>query len=255
MKRILSIFFVLVLIGSFLYFEGFNIVSNFFYADSLQESETKDASLENRSMESTAAEDKDIKNIEGYSGEPFVEVNGNIPYFSESELTEEAYEEYGSLDALGRCGVCTACIGKELMPTGERESISSIKPTGWCNVRYKGVVEGGYLYNRCHLIGYQLTGENRNRENLITGTRYMNVEGMLPFENMVAEYIEKSGNHVLYRVTPVFEGDNLLAYGVRIEAQSVEDGGDGIRFNVFCYNVQPGIKINYKDGSSKMKKK
>lgn len=194
----------------------------------------------------------DMANIPAYSGKPYVVVNGNTPYFSDSELTTTSYESYSDLDSLGRCGVCIASVGQDIMPTEERGSIGSVKPTGWQTVKYNGVVDGNYLYNRCHLIGYQLTAENANDKNLITGTRYMNVEGMLPFENMVADYVKETDNHVLYRVTPIFEGNNLVASGVLMEAKSVEDGGDGILFCVYCYNVQPNVTINYLDGSSKI---
>lgn len=187
--------------------------------------------------------------IPPYAGEAFVALNGNIPLFTESELVTNSFEYYSPLDSLGRCGVTYACIGTDIMPTEERGNIGQIKPTGWHTVKYEGI-DGNYLYNRCHLIGYQLTGENANEQNLITGTRSMNVDGMLPFENMVADYVKETGNHVLYRVTPIFEGDNLLATGVQMEAMSVEDEGAGIFFHVFVYNVQPGIVINYADGSS-----
>lgn len=187
-----------------------------------------------------------------FSGSPSIVINGNKPSFTDEEITSDSFEEYGDLDIFGRCTTAMACIGKDLMPTTERESIASVKPTGWNQNKYPGIVDSDppYLYNRCHLIGYQLTGENANEKNLITGTRYMNVEGMLPYENMVANYIHSTGNHVMYRVTPVFDGSNLLCRGVQIEAYSVEDSGKGICFNVFCYNVQPGIEINYFDGSN-----
>lgn len=178
-----------------------------------------------------------------------MEIDQNEPSFTKEEITEDAYEYYGELDELGRCTVAEACIGKELMPTEERGSIGHVKPSGWQTVKYD-FVDGKYLYNRCHLIGFQLTGENDNEKNLITGTRYMNVEGMLDFENMVADYIDETGNHVMYRVTPVFEGENLLASGVEMEAYSVEDEGEGISFHVFCYNVQPGVEIDYETGYS-----
>ena len=190
-----------------------------------------------------------LDTLPAYSGSPYVAVNDNEPYFSEADYTTDSYESYSPLDALGRCGVCIASIGQDLMPTEERGSIGSIKPTGWQTVKYD-TVDGKYLYNRCHLIGYQLTGENANERNLITGTRYLNVQGMLPFENMVADYVKETGNHVLYRATPVFEGENLLASGVLLEGYSVEDSGGGICFNVYCYNVQPGIAIDYATGSS-----
>lgn len=184
-----------------------------------------------------------------FDGSAWCAVHGNVPYFTEDELCAVSYEHYGSLDSLGRCGTAAASIGTDLMPTEERGSIGQVKPTGWHTVKYDNV-DGKYLYNRCHLIGYQLSGENANERNLITGTRYLNVSGMLPFENLVADYVKETDNHVLYRVTPVFEGDNLLASGVLMEAQSVEDGGDGVLFCVFCYNVQPGIRIDYATGDS-----
>lgn len=190
-----------------------------------------------------------LSSIPAYSGSPYVAVNNNIPYFTEQDYTTSSYEYYSDLDSLGRCGVCVASIGKDLMPTEERDSIGSVKPTGWHTVKYDNV-DGKYLYNRCHLIGYQLSGENANTRNLITGTRYLNIQGMLPFENMVADYVKETGNHVLYRATPIFDGSNLLASGVLLEGFSVEDKGDGICFNVFCYNVQPGISIDYASGNS-----
>lgn len=195
-----------------------------------------------------------LDNIPKYSDCPYVEINNNKPVFSSSDKrNKKAFEKYSDLDELGRCGVAYANICKELMPTEERGSIGMVKPSGWQTVKYMGLVEGNYLYNRCHLIGYQLAGENANEKNLITGTRYLNVEGMLPFENKVADYIKEHPNrHVLYRVTPIFEGDNLVASGVQMEAYSVEDKGKGVCFNVYCYNVQPNIIINYSDGKSKL---
>lgn len=188
-----------------------------------------------------------LQNIPEYAREPYVELNGNVPDFSEDQFTTQSYEFYTDLDQIGRCGICYANIGPDLMPTEERGSISSVHPSGWVQAQYD-CVDGKNLYNRCHLIGYQLTGENANDHNLITGTRYLNVEGMLPFENQVAEYIRETGHHVLYRVTPVFEGSNLVASGVEMEAQSVED--DTISFHVYCYNVQPGVVIDYATGES-----
>lgn len=190
-----------------------------------------------------------IAEVPEYYGVPYVEINDNEPEFTEAELTTESYEEYSELDPLGRCGTAEACIGEDLMPDGEREDISEVEPTGWENREYD-IVDGGYVYNRCHLIGFQLSGENANEENLITGTRYMNTEGMLPFENMVAEYVQETDNHVMYRVTPVFEGDDLVASGVQMEAESVEDGGAGICFNIYVYNVQPEIIIDYSTGAN-----
>ena len=180
---------------------------------------------------------------------PYVVINENIPDFEEADFTTECFENYSELDILGRCGVAYANVGKEIMPTEERGSISSVRPTGWQNVKYDNV-DGKYLYNRCHLIGYQLTAENANERNLITGTRYMNVQGMLPFENEVAEYVKENNNHVLYRVTPIFKDNNLVASGVQMEAESVEDRGEGVLFNVYVYNNQPGIEIDYATGAS-----
>ena len=193
-----------------------------------------------------------LDSLPAYAGEPYVILYGNEPSFTEEErTTTQVYEVYEPLDLLGRCGVTEACIGPELMPTEERGQIGMVKPSGWHTVRYDDLVEGRYLYNRCHLIGYQLTGENANEANLITGTRYLNMEGMLPFENLVADYVQETGNRVLYRVTPDFHGLELVARGVQMEAWSVEDSGEGISFHVYCYNVQPGIEIDYLDGDSR----
>lgn len=187
--------------------------------------------------------------IPAYEGKAYVAVNNNEPFFTDSDMTTTAFENYSDLDSLGRCGVAYANICKEIMPTEKRGKIGMIKPSGWHTVKYD-VIKDRYLYNRCHLIGYQLAGENANPKNLITGTRYLNVEGMLPFENLVADYVNNTGNHVLYRVTPMFSGSNLVANGVLIEAKSVEDNGGGILYNVYCYNVQPGVGINYENGDS-----
>ena len=192
-----------------------------------------------------------LADIPAYTTEPYVVINNNIPFFTVSSDMTESYEFYSELDALGRCGIVYANIGKDIMPTEDRESIGSVKPTGWVTAKYD-IVEGNYLYNRCHLIGFQLTGENANTKNLITGTRYMNVIGMLPFENMVDDYIDETGNHVMYRVYPMFDGDNLVAAGALMEAWSVEDNGEGICFNVFVYNIQPGITIDYATGNSEL---
>ena len=186
-----------------------------------------------------------------YNGSPYEQLNGNVPAFTEQEITDKSFEYYSELDSLGRCGAATACIGQDIMPTEERGEIGQIKPSGWHLAKYD-VVDGKYLYNRCHLIGFQLAGENANEKNLITGTRYLNVTGMLPFENEVADYVKSTGNHVMYRVTPVFDGDKLVADGVQMEAYSVEDKGAGVQFNVFCYNVQPGIVIDYATGESRL---
>lgn len=192
-----------------------------------------------------------LSDILPFSDKPYVVLNNNQPYFDSSDYTTDSFEYYSSLDNQGRCGVVYACIGKDIMPSGERGETGQIKPTGWHTVKYD-IVDGKFLYNRCHLIGWQLTGETSNERNLITGTRYLNIQGMLPFENMVADYIKETENHVLYRVTPCFEKNNLLAHGVQIEAYSVEDDGAGVCFNVFCYNVQPGVTIDYSSGNSKL---
>lgn len=193
-----------------------------------------------------------LAEIASYSGEPYTTVHNNVPYFADSDFTAESFEFYSELDAAGRCGTAYACIGLDLMPTEERGEIGNIKPAGWHTVKYNEYIDGNYLYNRCHLIGYQLSGESANEKNLITGTRYLNVQGMLPFENMVADYVQETENHVLYRVTPVFEGENLLASGVLMEAASVEDKGEGILFCVYVYNVQPAIEIDYATGESRL---
>lgn len=192
-----------------------------------------------------------LSNIPEYSGRPFVVINDNVPSFNKYELTTKGYETYASLDSLGRCGGAVASCGREIMPkeNEERDSISAVKPSGWVQAQYDWV-SGKYLYNRCHLIGWQLSAENANKRNLITGTRYMNTEGMLPFENMVADYIRETDNHVAYRITPIYNGSDLVAKGVQMEAYSVEDDGEGICFNVFCYNVQPGVEIDYTTGRS-----
>lgn len=194
----------------------------------------------------------DISDIDKFTGYNYIELNGNIPVFEEID-TSKSFEEYSELDSLGRAGSAFANIGVDLMPTEKRGSIGMIKPSGWHTIKYD-IVDGKYLYNRCHLIGYQLTGENANEKNLITCTRQMNTKGMLDFENKVADYIKSTSNHVLYRVTPVYKNDNLLATGVIIEAKSVEDNGEGILFNVFVYNIQNGIEIDYKTGESSLKK-
>lgn len=180
---------------------------------------------------------------------PYVVINENMPFFTEDEIVSESYELYGELDGLGRCTVAIACVGIDLMPNENRGSIGSIKPSGWQTVKYD-FISGKYLYNRCHLIGYQLTGENANKQNLITGTRFLNIEGMLTFENMIADYVKETENHVMLRVTPIFEGENLVASGVLMEAWSVEDNGEGICFNIYAYNNQPGVIIDYATGDS-----
>ena len=191
----------------------------------------------------------DLKDIPAFTDKAYYEINGNVPFFTVAPDFTESFEVYTELDELGRCGVVYANIGQDLMPTGERGSISHVKPTGWHSVKYD-FVDGKSLYNRCHLIGWQLTAEDANKQNLITGTRYLNVTGMLPFENMIADYVKETGNHVMYRVTPIFEGDNLVAHGVLMEGWSVEDSGEGVCFNVYAYNNQPGVVIDYPTGDN-----
>ena len=222
--------------------------------DSFENNESSNISTpsdnkDNTNQTQSGSKPVSLDSIPAYSGKAFVTINNGNPGFSDSDLKTKSYEYYSPRDRLGRCGVVHACIGRDIMPTEDRGSIGMVKPTGWHTVKYD-CVDGKYLYNRCHLIGFQLTGENANEENLITGTRYMNVTGMLPFENMVADYVKETGNHVMYRVTPLFKGNNLLAHGVQMEAYSVEDDGDGICFNVFVYNVQPQITIDYATGES-----
>lgn len=214
------------------------------WGTSIEEDTSEETSAgETSSDEASSAEEEEVV-------EPYIVENDNIPYFSDQEIEQaEVYAEYGELDALGRVTEANAVLGQELMPDKEREDISGVKPTGWQQAKYANV-DGGWLYNRSHLIGYQLTGENANPKNLMTGTRYFNVEGMLPFENYVANYIEETGNLVRYRITPVFEGDNLLASGVFMEALSIEDYGESLRMNVYIPNVQPGVEIDYATGDS-----
>ncbi|MBR3888199.1 MAG: DNA/RNA non-specific endonuclease [Clostridia bacterium] len=218
-----------------------------------EKEETSNSQEENPSEDSNVDQSLErsfsLESLPEYKDEPYVIINDNIPFFDEDDMTTKSYEMFSELDELGRCGVVHASIGKDLMPTEEREYIGYVKPTGWQASRYEGV-DGGYLYNRCHLIGFQLTGENANEKNLITGTRFMNVQGMLPFENQVANYVKNTENHVMYRVTPIFEEENLVASGVLMEAKSVEDNGDGVMFNVYCYNVQPNIVIDYSTGAN-----
>lgn len=193
-----------------------------------------------------------LDNIPKYDDSPYIKIDDNIPDFTDEQKSlTKSYEKYGKLDSLGRCTYAISCIGKDLMPTEERGAIGSVKPTGWQIAKYD-FIDGKYLYNRCHLIGYQLTGENANECNLITGTRYLNIDGMLPFENDIADYIDITNNHVLYEVTPIYKGDNLVASGVHMQAYSVEDKGEGICFNIYCYNVQPGVDIDYATGNNKI---
>lgn len=207
------------------------------------------ASSQQTASENTKVESVSLEEIPEYDGDPYVVVEDNEPEFEEEDMTTQSFEEYSELDDLGRCHEAYANVSLDTMPVEERGNISSVIPSGWENQEYD-FVDGGYVYNRCHLIGYQLTGENANEKNLITGTRYMNVEGMLPFENEVADYIWETDNHVLLRVTPIYDGDSLVASGVQMEAKSVEDDGEGVEFNVFCYNVQPGVEIDYATGEN-----
>lgn len=268
-KRFLALLLSVIMIFSFVgcdvekndYDNSSAVVSSTNSSESLNESSDNETSQKPESSSSQnnkptevgteSAKPIDPKSLPAYSGTAYTVVNNNLPNFSSSELTTIGYEKYSTRDSLGRCGYAIASCGKEIMPRPDekRGSISSITPTGWIQKSYSGI-SGGYLWNRCHLIGWQLSAENANRENLITGTRYMNINGMLPFENMVADYIKETGNHVAYRITPIFEGKNLVCSGVQMEAYSVEDNGDGICFNVYCYNVQPGITINYVNGDS-----
>ena len=218
---------------------------------SADESTNKNTRMSNETsdkLSDTPSTSYDLESIPEYSGEPYVTIHDNVPFFLEEELTTDAFETYSELDDLGRCGTAYANICEDIMPTEKRGKIGMIKPSGWHTVKYTGI-DGNYLYNRCHLIGYQLSAENANEKNLITGTRYLNVTGMLPFENMVADYVNETGNHVLYRVTPIYNQENLVADGVLMEAQSVEN--DDLAFCVYCYNVQPGIEIDYHTGDSK----
>lgn len=197
----------------------------------------------------TTADEINFSTVPDYTEEPIYVYNNNQPLFTKQEITDDAYESYSDLDELGRVGTATACLGPETLPTENREDISSVAPSGWINHSYD-IVDGGYLYNRCHMIGFQLSGENDNKENLFTGTRYMNVDGMLPYENQTKEYIDETDNHVMYRVTPDFEDDNLVCDGVLMEAYSVEDNGSGLSFCIYVYNVQPGITIDYTTGEN-----
>ena len=253
-KTLLSSIFILIVCVGFVLFQTSHPQSDTYTVDT-GSFETQDVEqLETHTSNTSGNSNSVIFTLDlvpEYSGDPHVVINNNAPYFTEDDFIETSYEYYSELDDLGRCGEAIANIGQDLMPTEKRGSIGSVKPTGWHTIKYD-IVDGKYLYNRCHLIGYQLTGENANTKNLITGTRYLNIEGMLPFENMIADYIKETNNHVLYRVTPIFEENNLVASGVLIEAQSVEDNGEGIMFNVYCYNVQPGVIINYLDGSSSL---
>ncbi len=202
-------------------------------------------------LETSETASYSLSEIPPYENRPYVVLEDNMPAFSEADMSTESFETYSDLDRLGRCGVAFANVGRDLMPTEKRGSIGMVKPSGWQLAKFD-IVDGKYLYNRCHLLGYQLTGENANEQNLITGTRYMNVDGMLPFEDMVADYVKETGGHVLYRVTPIYDGNDLVARGVQMEGYSVEDDGEGVCFNVFVYNVQPGIEIDYSNGANRL---
>lgn len=252
-KSLIMTFGILVCLFGFISCSSTNISSINNIVQSLENYNSNNILLTNPN-ENNNYSNIDVSNISDipeYSGEDYIILNNNVPNFSDSDLTTTSFEEYSPLDSLGRCGVAYANVGTDIMPTEKRESISSVKPSGWQSVKYD-IVEGKYLYNRSHLIGYQLTAENANARNLITGTRYFNATLMLPYENMVADYIKETNNHVLYRVTPLFEGNNLVATGVQMEAKSVEDNGEGIEFNVFVYNVQPGITIDYATGNNSL---
>ncbi len=231
MKKVLSFLLITILLGAAGWF--------------LWNSEHKEAPVSEQ-IEQTY----DIQNLPDYSGDPAVEINGGVPAFAEDDLKTEFYQRLSELDSKGRCGAAIACVDKQHMPSGERKEIDTIKPSGWKGGKYDFIDNGGFLYNRCHMIGWQLTGENAEERNLITGTRYFNVEGMLPYENQVARYVRRTSNHVLYRVTPVFVGDEMLCRGVQLEAESVEDKGESLMFNVYCYNVQPGVEIDYLTGEN-----
>lgn len=252
MKKILNVFMVLLLACTLL-LTGCNvqIEQNNNNLTQKEESIQKENTPQKENETQNEASNVTLSNIPPYSGSPYIAINQNEPILPKEDMTTKSFESYSALDDLGRCGVAYANVGKDLMPTEKRGNISSVKPTGWQSVKYDHV-DGKNLYNRCHLIGYQLTAENANDRNLITGTRYLNVEGMLPFENMIADYIKETGNHVLYKVEPIFEEDNLVASGVHMQGYSVEDEGEGISFNVYAYNVQPGVVIDYTTGESKL---
>ncbi len=222
------------------------------YDSTINITQTTEASTENVSTYKINVEETMLPAIPDYTGTAFVVVNNNVPFFSDNDLSNTVFETYSELDELGRCGVAYANICQDLMPDTERESIGQVKPSGWHTINYHELIDGNYLYNRCHLIGYQLAGENANEKNLITGTRYLNVEGMLPFENQIADYVKSTNHHVLYRVTPIFKDRELVCRGVLMEAQSIED--DSCVFCVYCYNVQPGIGIDYATGNSWIEK-
>lgn len=233
-SKISTIIFVIIL-----------LICSIYYKDDIEKNINENES-------SSIVNIRTTNSIPTFEENTIITINNNEPIFDNTDKTEESFEKYGELDSLGRCTAAYANVSEETMPTEKRESIGSVKPTGWQTAKYDNI-DGKYLYNRCHLIGYQLTGENANKKNLITCTRQANARDMLKYENQVAEYVKKTHNHVLYRVTPVFKDTNLLATGIQMEALSVEDNGDGIKFNIFIYNVQDGIEIDYKTGKSKLK--
>ena len=237
LTKILLSIMVLVLLVAFEYY-GKDII--------------KTSEIQLESNQATQEISFNLGSIPEFNGKnPYVIINNNIPKFEEKEYNTQSFEKYSELDVLGRCGQAFANVSKDTMPNEKRGDIGLVKPSGWHISKYD-FIDGKYLYNRCHLIGYQLTAENANKQNLITGTRYLNVQGMLPFENEVADYVKKTNGHVLYRVTPIFEENNLVASGVQMEAESVEDRGKGVQFNVYVYNVQPGVKINYETGENEL---
>ncbi len=243
---------LLSVIFTLLFFAGCSTNGNIENNTSNADISSQQSSIENIEQSNSLSQDLKfgVKDIPAYTDKAYITINNNKPYFTADEITSKSFETYSELDNLGRCGVAFSCVGKDLMPTEERGSIGQIKPSGWVMAKYD-FVDGKYLYNRCHLIGYQLTAENANEKNLITGTRYLNIQGMLSFENKIADYVKTTGNHVMYRVTPIFEGDNLVASGLLMEGYSVEDKGEGINFCVYAYNVQPGVEIDYATGESK----
>ena len=249
-KSISALLIILMLFCSCSYTSNNNSVSEVTSKATVQSNENTKTKSTHKSESNTSYKSIDTDNLPEFNNYPYATINNNIPDFDKSDMTTTSYETYGRLDYLGRCTSCIACIGRDLMPTTKRGAIGEVKPTGWRSDKYENI-DGHYLYNRCHLIGYQLTAENANERNLITGTRYLNVQGMLPFEEEVAEYVKTTGNHVLYKVTPIFKGAELLARGVQMQAKSVEDNGSSVSFNVYCYNVQPGIEIDYKTGYNK----
>ena len=246
-KKLRSFLIATVLVFSFTGCSTSTVVNNQQVVENKQETTIEE------NTKSEQSNTISLENIPEYSRTPYIELNGNMPEFtSEEKQNTTSFENYSELDSLGRCGVAFANVGKDIMPTEKRGAIGMIKPSGWHTVKYPEVIKDNYLWNRCHLIAFMLAGENANQKNLITGTRYLNIEGMLPFENQVADYVKETNNHVLYRVTPIFKNDELVARGVQMEAYSVEDNGSGVCFNVYAYNIQPGIIIDYATGNSEL---